>query len=44
MELIAPQLYQRIRLLGQILGQVIRDQAGEETFAIIEELRRGFSL
>lgn len=42
MELIAPQLYQRIRLLGQILGQVIRDQAGEETFAIIEELRRGF--
>ena len=29
-----------IRLLGRLLGQVVRDQAGDEVFALVEDVRR----
>lgn len=37
-----PLLSQRIRLLGQILGQVIEAQTSPQTLEVIESLRRGF--
>ena len=36
---ITRELSERINLLGEMLGQVIRDQAGEDVFALVEELR-----
>lgn len=35
-----PQLRDEIRMLGRLLGQVIREQAGQDTYALIEALRR----
>jgi len=32
-------LFEDIRLLGQLLGEVIRDQEGEATFSIVERIR-----
>ena len=29
-----------IRLLGRILGDVIREQEGEDTFALVEQIRQ----
>ena len=29
-----------IRLLGRILGDTVREQEGEETYAIVEQIRR----
>ena len=29
-----------IRLLGRILGDTVREQEGEETFALVEQIRR----
>ena len=33
-------LIQDIRLLGRILGDVIREQEGEAAFALIEQIRQ----
>ncbi|MDQ0473377.1 phosphoenolpyruvate carboxylase [Labrys wisconsinensis] len=33
-------LYDDVRLLGQILGDIVRDQDGEATFEVIEAIRR----
>ena len=35
-------LHKRVRFLGALLGQVLRAQAGEETFRVVEQLRRGY--
>ncbi|MFW6021469.1 MAG: phosphoenolpyruvate carboxylase [Guyparkeria sp.] len=32
----------RVRLFGNLLGEVLREQAGESVFDIVESLRRGF--
>lgn len=42
MNSVHPQLRQRIRLLGQLLGEVIEQQTDKQTLEIIEFLRRGF--
>lgn len=36
----APPLFEDIRLLGQILGDTVRQQEGEQTFELIEAIRR----
>ena len=36
---ISRDLSEKINLLGEMLGQVIRDQAGERIFGLVEELR-----
>jgi len=36
---ISRELSEQINLLGEMLGQVIRDEAGERIFALVEELR-----
>jgi phosphoenolpyruvate carboxylase len=35
-------LRNRVRLLGTLLGQVIREQAGERVYAAVETLRKGY--
>ena len=37
---IIPGLRQEVRYLGAILGDIIRDQEGEEVFSVVEETRR----
>ena len=37
---ISQALSQQVNLLGEMLGQAIREQAGEELFSLVEELRR----
>ncbi|MDN6326088.1 MAG: phosphoenolpyruvate carboxylase, partial [Corynebacterium sp.] len=37
---IVPGLRQELRYLGSILGDVIRDQEGEDVFALVEETRQ----
>jgi len=32
----------RVRLFGGLLGEILREQAGEKTYAIVERLRRGY--
>ncbi|MCU7850722.1 MAG: phosphoenolpyruvate carboxylase [Candidatus Thiodiazotropha sp. (ex Monitilora ramsayi)] len=32
----------RVRLLGTLLGEVLREQVGERTFTIVERLRKGY--
>ena len=32
----------RVRLLGNLLGEVLRTQAGEEVYRVVERLRKGF--
>ena len=34
------QIRYHVDLLGRILGEVIREQAGDEIFALVEEMRR----
>ena len=36
---ISTSLSEQINLLGTMLGHVIREQAGEDSFALVEELR-----
>lgn len=36
------ELRARVKLLGRLLGEVLRSQAGERTYQVVEELRRGF--
>ena len=36
------RLRARVKMLGNILGQVIREQSGEEVFNAVETLRTGF--
>ncbi len=36
------ELRQRVKLFGNLLGDVVNQQAGEETFRVIEKLRKGF--
>ena len=36
------KLRKRVKLLGNILGSVIREHSGEEVFQAVEKLRRGF--
>ena len=33
----------RVKLLGDMLGRVVREQSGEEVFDAVEKLRYGFS-
>ncbi len=35
-------LKQQVRMVGDLLGQVIKEQEGKELFDIVEQLRRGF--
>ena len=35
-------LVEDIRLLGRLLGDVIREQAGQPTFELIEQIRQHF--
>ena len=37
---ISQALSQQVNLLGEMLGQAIREQAGEELFSLVEELRQ----
>ena len=37
---ISAHLSQQVNLLGEMLGQAIREQAGERVFALVEELRQ----
>ncbi|MBT8440717.1 MAG: phosphoenolpyruvate carboxylase [Gammaproteobacteria bacterium] len=36
------ELRRRVKLFGNLLGEVVNQQAGEETFRVIEKLRKGF--
>ena len=36
------ELRGRVKILGRLLGDVIRSQAGEDTFESVEMLRKGF--
>ncbi len=36
------ELRARVRMLGGLLGEVLRDHAGEEIYAAVERLRRGY--
>ena len=36
---LSPQIRHQVDLLGRLLGDVIREQAGEEVFSLVEELR-----
>ncbi|WP_235281910.1 phosphoenolpyruvate carboxylase [Methyloterricola oryzae] len=36
------ELRDNVRLLGMLLGRVLKNQIGAETFAVIDELRRGY--
>jgi phosphoenolpyruvate carboxylase len=36
------ELRSRVRLLGNLLGNVVRRQAGEDIFSAVESLRRGY--
>ena len=36
------QLRQRVKLYGNLLGNVLRAQAGEELYAAVETLRTGY--
>ena len=32
----------KVRLLGNLLGEVVRNQAGENVYRIVERLRKGY--
>ncbi len=36
------QLRSRVKLLGTLLGNVLREQAGEDVYSAVEDLRKGF--
>ena len=35
-------LRSRVRLFGNLLGDILREEAGKDVFAVVETLRRGF--
>ena len=35
-------LRSRVKLLGKLLGKVVKSQAGENVFRIVERLRKGY--
>jgi len=36
------ELRQRVKLFGKLLGNVLKEQSGEEVFRVVEKLRKGF--